>query len=154
MQNTGRMGYGQSRCIVQRETWIVTMKGKPTVCLLLVTRRTSQDKDRLSASSPCTRLRIEAPWKSCTAKLAAAAFIQIPTSKLIPIAFDKHLTARRTIGRIVFHVVDITDVNVMQTGDERLLAGANERLWRCPRNIKHFEVRVERGKMQWYIPTE
>jgi hypothetical protein len=85
----------------------------PAVCLLLVTRCPWQDKDRLSASPPCTRLRIEAPWKLCTAKLAAAASIQIPASKLIPIAFDKHLTARRAISRIVFYIVDITDVNVM-----------------------------------------
>jgi len=65
---------------------------------LVVTRCTMPDEDRLSPSPPATGLYIEAPWKPRIAKPAAAAFIQIPTSKLIPIAFDKHLTARCAIG--------------------------------------------------------
>ena len=47
--------------------------------------------------------------------------------------------------------MNVADVNVSQPSGERLLAGADERFGRGCEDIEHFEVRMERRKMQRYV---
>src|SRR6266403_4120690 len=112
------------------------------------------DENRQPSPSPLPGHCVEATWQSRVAEGTAATLIKVVASKLIPVALDEHLTTRRAIGRVVFQVTNVADVNVSQPGGERLLAGADERFGRGCGDIEHFEVRMERRKMQRYVRAE
>jgi hypothetical protein len=109
------------------------------------------DEDRQPSPSPLPGHCVEATWQSRSQK---ATLIKVVASKLVPIALDEHLTTRPAIGRVVFQVVNVADINVSQPGGERLFARADERFGRGCRDIEHFEVRMERRKMQRYVRAE
>ena len=47
--------------------------------------------------SPLPGLRLEATWEPRIAEFTAATLVKVVASKLVPVAFDEHLTARRAI---------------------------------------------------------
>ena len=85
------------------------------------------DENRQPSPSPLPGHCVEATWQSRIAEGTAATLIKVVASKLVPIALDEHLTTRPAIGRVVFLVVNVADINVSQPGGKRLLAGADER---------------------------
>src|ERR1700680_2213249 len=123
-------------------------------CSTLSEPSSTPDENRQATPSPFSGHCLEATWQSRIAECTAATLIKVVASKLVPIAPDEHLTTRRAIGRVVFQVVNVADINVSQPGGERLLAGADERFGRGCRDIEHFEVRMERRKMQRYVRAE
>ena len=88
------------------------------------------DENRQPSPSPLPGFFVEATWQSRIAEGTATTLIKVVASKLVPIALDEHLTTRPAIGRVVFQVVNVADINVSQSGGERLFAGADERLGR------------------------
>jgi hypothetical protein len=112
------------------------------------------DENRRPSPSPLRELFVEATWQSRIAEGTAPTLIKVITSKLVPIALDEHLTTRPAIGRVVFLVVNVADINVSQPGGERLFARTDERFGRSCRDIEHFEVRMERRKMQRDVRAE
>jgi len=92
--------------------------------------------------------------ESGTAEWAATTFVQVITSKLVPIAFDEQSTARSAIGRVAWGIMNVADVHMMQPGGQGSLARTNKRFRGRWRKVEHLKIGMERCEMQRHIRTE
>ena len=92
--------------------------------------------------------------ESGTAEWAATTFVQVITSKLVPIAFDEQPAARSTIGRGVWWIMNVADVHVVQPGGQCLVPRADKRFRGRRREVEHLKIGMERCEMQRHIRAE
>ena len=110
--------------------------------------------NRNSAAAEVASMGIEAAGEWGLAATAAALRVEAVVEDLIPVADDERLAAGGARGGVAIDVVDVADVDVLQTGPQRDVASAAQGGVRGSRHIGHAVVRMEGRKVQRYVGTQ
>ena len=80
--------------------------------------------------------------------------IKVPVTEHIPVPSDQDLAAGMAVGAGSLMVMDVSQIDMVDSIGKCDFTGTNQGLMRCPFDIRHFPVRVKSTEMEGYFWTQ
>ena len=85
---------------------------------------------------------------------AAPLGIKVPVTEHIPVPSDQDLAAGMAVGAGTLMVMDVSQIDMVDSIGKCDYTGTNQGLMRCTFDIRHFPVRVKCAEMEGYFRTQ
>ncbi len=86
--------------------------------------------------------------------MPTSILIKCIVPKLMPVTLNQQLPARRTVRALPPHIMNIADIDVVQSGRSSDIVSFHQRLGRRARTIHHPKIRMKRGEVHRHVAAD